>query len=131
MFFICVYNIRVNEMPRWILLALLLLAPIASEAQTRLLMIEQAACEWCEAWDAEVGIIYAKTTEGKRAPLIRADIFETLPAGVELSRRARVTPTFILLRDGSELGRIEGYPGEAFFYGMLKRMLDAAAKPGS
>lgn len=122
-------------MQRWLLASVLAsvlsLAPAASFADIRLLMLEQPACEWCELWDAEVGVIYAKTAEGKRAPLMRADIFDPLPEGIELSRRARFTPTFILLRDGTEFGRIEGYPGEDFFYGMLQRMLDKAPEPES
>ena len=122
-------------MLRWLLATVLCtvisLAPVASFAEIKLLMLEQPACEWCELWDAEVGVIYAKTAEGKRAPLMRADIFDPLPKGIELSRRARFTPTFILLRDGTEFGRIEGYPGEDFFYGMLQRMLDKAPEPES
>lgn len=34
------------------------------------------------------------------------------------------TPTFILLEDGQEVGRIEGYPGEGFFWGLLGKMLE-------
>jgi hypothetical protein len=34
------------------------------------------------------------------------------------------TPTFVLLVDGVERNRIEGYPGEDFFWGLLGRMLD-------
>lgn len=118
-------------MLRWLFAAVLLLGPAASVADTKLLMLEQPACEWCELWDAEVGVIYAKTAEGKRAPLMRADIFDPLPEGIELSRRAQFTPTFILLRDGAEIGRIEGYPGEDFFYGMSQQLLSRAAEPES
>lgn len=118
-------------MLRWLFAAVLLLGPAASVADTKLLMLEQPACEWCELWDAEVGVIYAKTAEGKRAPLMRADIFDPLPEGIKLSRRAQFTPTFILLRDGAEIGRIEGYPGEDFFYGMLQQLLSRAAEPES
>ena len=33
------------------------------------------------------------------------------------------TPTFVLVREGRELARIEGYPGEDFFWGLLAAML--------
>jgi hypothetical protein len=110
---------------------LILLAPALTHAETRLLMVEQDACEWCEQWDAEVGVIYAKTTEGQRAPLVRVDITKPLPGGVVLSRRTHFMPTFVLLQDGIEIGRIEGYPGESFFYGMLRQMLNRATEPES
>lgn len=109
------------------LIACLLVALAApAGAQTRLLMLEQPGCEWCAAWDAEVGTVYAKTEEGQRAPLLRHDIFEPLPAHISLDRRASYTPTFVLLEDGAEIGRIEGYPGEDFFYGLLQRLLERA-----
>lgn len=119
-------------LPRGLLACLLAagaaLAPAGPAAtQTRLLMLEQAACEWCAQWDAEVGAVYARTEEGRRAPLIRHDIFEPLPEDVTLDRRAHYTPTFVLLVSGEEVGRIEGYPGEDFFYGLLRRLLERAA----
>jgi hypothetical protein len=104
---------------------MLLLAP-AARAGTLLMMFETQLCEWCERWDAEVGVIYHKTDEGRAAPLVRHDISAPLPEGITLARRARYTPTFVLLRDGVEFGRIEGYPGEAFFYGLLQDLLKAA-----
>jgi len=93
-------------------------------AEVRLLMLDQAACEWCARWDAEVGTVYARTAEGKQAPLLRVSIHGPLPEGVVLARTARFTPTFVLLDDGVEIDRIEGYPGEDFFYGLLQRMLE-------
>lgn len=104
--------------------ALELAAPAG--AQTRLLMLEQAGCEWCAQWDAEVGTVYARTDEGQRAPLIRHDIFDPLPDHISLDRRAHYTPTFVLIVSGDEVGRIEGYPGEDFFYGLLQRLLERA-----
>jgi hypothetical protein len=29
----------------------------------------------------------------------------------------------VLVENGAEIGRIEGYPGEDFFWGLLKQML--------
>ncbi|MEL6267464.1 MAG: thioredoxin family protein [Pseudomonadota bacterium] len=90
-----------------------------------LLMLDQPYCEWCETWEAEVGVVYDLTEEGRALPLWRRDIDDPLP-GVTLERRARYTPTFVLLCAGREIGRIEGYPGEDFFWGLLGRMLAGA-----
>ncbi|GMG81989.1 hypothetical protein LNKW23_12020 [Paralimibaculum aggregatum] len=115
------------------LLALIavLLGPAAPAAagELRLLMLDQQGCEWCEQWDAEVGVVYDRTAEGRQAPLLRGRIHDPLPEGVALARRAHYTPTFVLLEDGAEIGRIEGYPGEDFFYGMLGRLLARARPP--
>ncbi|MCR9255738.1 MAG: thioredoxin family protein [Alphaproteobacteria bacterium] len=87
-------------------------------------MVEQLFCEWCEAWDEEIGVVYDKTDEGKRAPLVKIDIKDPVPPGMRFVSEPRFTPTFILVRDGTEVGRIEGYPGEDFFYGLLQQLLN-------
>ena len=112
-----------------LVLALLVLAPDA-RGETVLLMLDEKGCQWCKRWDAEVGVVYSATPEGRQAPLLRQDIRQPLPQGVALVRAAHYTPTFVLLHDGVEVGRIEGYPGEDFFYGLLGKILQkAAAQP--
>lgn len=102
--------------------SVLLAAPAVAEP--RLLMFEAPWCAWCEKWDEEIGIVYDRTVEGRRAPLQRIDINDDPPADIELERGARYTPTFVLVDQGREIGRIEGYPGEHFFYPMLNTLLD-------
>lgn len=96
-----------------------------------LLMVEQAGCYWCEAWDTEIGVVYGITDEGKRAPLRRVDMFDPMPEDITIRSKARFTPTFILLRGGVEVGRIEGYPGEDFFWPMLDQLLKTSAQQQS
>ncbi len=105
----------------------LLLAPATA---AELLMFEEKWCSWCERWNAEVGVIYAKTDEGKRAPLRRIDIHASLPDDVVLTSRPQFTPTFVLVEDGQEIARIEGYPGEDFFWGLLAKMLEKLPPSG-
>lgn len=92
-------------------------------AETRLLMAEEPGCVWCARWHAEIGRIYSKTGEGAAAPLRRINLQEPLPEEIILARRVNFTPTFILLVNGSEKSRIEGYPGGDFFWGLLGHML--------
>lgn len=97
----------------------------AAIAETRLLMFEQAGCIYCRQWHAELGDIYPLTDEGRAAPLLRIDLRAPLPEGVTLRSKPVFTPTFVLVRDGVEVGRIEGYPGEDFFWGLLSTLLRA------
>lgn len=87
------------------------------------MMVEEEGCSWCIRWNNDVGGEYALTQEGKTAPLWRQDISDPLPQGVKLESLPQFTPTFILLVDGTEVNRIEGYPGEGFFWGLLEIML--------
>jgi hypothetical protein len=98
----------------------------AGAQQVVLYMVEQPGCIYCARWDAEVGDAYDKTAEGRAAPLRRIQLRDPLPAGISFERKAVFTPTFVLVQNGRELERIEGYPGEDFFYGMLGVMLKNA-----
>lgn len=92
-------------------------------------MLERPGCVWCQRWDVEVGSVYARTDEGQAAPLMRHRIQAPLPENVVLQHGTRLTPTFVLLREGVEVGRIEGYPGEQFFYGFLQNLIERAEAP--
>jgi thioredoxin-related protein len=102
-------------------LAAVLLSSSAEAAE--LLMVERKGCNWCETFDKEIAPGYAKTEEGKLAPLRRQDLHKPWPDGFELREGARFTPTFILIDDGKEVGRFVGYPGSEFFYPALAELL--------
>ena len=91
-----------------------------------LVMVEQRGCAYCARWDAEIAPIYPKTEEAARAPLRRIDLRAPVPDDLTLSRPAVFTPTFVLVLDGAEVDRIEGYPGPDFFWPLLDEMLAKA-----
>ena len=101
-----------------------LLLSLSSVAAAELIMVEEAGCPWCRQWNQEVGVIYDKTEEGRAAPLRRIDIHKAVPAGLRFASPPVYTPTFILVDRGEEVGRIEGYPGEDFFWGLLQNLLE-------
>lgn len=84
-----------------------------------LVMFEAVGCSWCEAWDRDVGAIYDRTAEARIAPLRRVDLNAPRPADLAEIGGIVYTPTFVLVEDGREVGRILGYPGEAHFWGLL------------
>lgn len=92
-----------------------------------LLMFEQAGCVYCARWDKEIAPAYPKTVEGQAAPLRRLNLHGAVPADVQLDRPVSFTPTFVLLVDGRETGRIEGYPGDEFFWGLLSELTRKAS----
>lgn len=119
-------------------LAMLLLAALPLRAETapdwrekplRLMMVDQVGCIYCARWDAEIGPGFGNSAEGRTAPLLRVDIDGPWPDGIVLDRRPSMTPTFILLKNGAELGRVEGYVGETYFYPVLAEMFQQAGVP--
>ncbi|MBL4813049.1 MAG: hypothetical protein JKX69_12015 [Rhodobacteraceae bacterium] len=97
-----------------------------------LVMVEQAGCIWCARWNAEIGPIYPLSREGAQAPLRRIDLFAAELDQLDLAHRVHFTPTFILIQANHEVARLEGYPGEDFFWGIVSKMLEdlAASEPG-
>jgi hypothetical protein len=112
--------------PLAVSLIVLLGSTLATLAQPQLVMIEEDGCIWCARWDAEISSIYPKTPEGQAAPLRRIDLRAPRPDDLTFTRSLTFTPTFVLMVDGVETSRIEGYPGEDFFWGLLGQMLSRA-----
>ncbi len=110
---------------RRIILAVALLCSSAASvvADTFLIMVEEKGCVWCLRWNEEISHIYPKSPEGQAAPLQRIDIRAAPPEDMTFARTLVFTPTFVLMVDGQEVSRMEGYPGEDFFWSLLAQML--------
>jgi thioredoxin-related protein len=113
-------------MRRALIAAALLLAAAGLAAPANaaeLVMFRRAGCPYCAAWDRAIGPIYPKTDIGTRLPLRQVDLDRSPDGKVALVSPVRFTPTFVLVDSGREVGRLEGYPGEDFFWGLLERLL--------
>lgn len=110
------------------LCVVVMLAGAADAAE--LVMYRRDGCPWCAKWDREIGPIYPKTDFSKRAPLrlINLDHDRDLPIA---HGAIRYTPTFVLVENAKEVGRIEGYPGDEFFWPRLSNLLEKLAQPGT
>ncbi len=88
-----------------------------------LVMFESATCTWCDRWNEEIAPVYPNTSEAKCAPLRRVDINDAWPVDLQNIERIVYTPTFVVVSDGQEVGRLVGYPGEDFFWSLLADQL--------
>lgn len=84
-----------------------------------LVMYTRGGCPFCVRFEREVGPIYPKTREGKMAPLHRVELQAGGFRDSSLKEPVVATPTFILMDDGHEVGRITGYLNEDMFWGLL------------
>ena len=93
-------------------------------------MYRRDGCPWCAKWDREIGPIYPKTEFSRRAPLrtVNLDHDKDLPV---VHGPIIYTPTFVLVEGGKEIGRIEGYPGDEFFWVRLTSLLDKLPAKGA
>lgn len=106
-----------------IAVAMLAAAAFAPASAAELLMFELQGCPWCRRWHAEIGPAYPNTPAGQKAPLRIVDIRRPALGGITLAKPVQSSPTFVLVEDGREIGRITGYPGAEFFWPMLDDLL--------
>lgn len=91
----------------------------AADSRGHLVMITSSHCPWCEAFEDDVGKGYNLTEEALIYPLRRHDFYKAMPDDLAHLTPATMTPTFIVVRDGAEVGRIIGYPGAELFWWRL------------
>ncbi|MCQ0989700.1 thioredoxin family protein [Jiella marina] len=116
-----------------LLLSAMLCGVLLSSAPARaaeLLMFEQDGCPFCRKFDEEIAPDYPKSRIGQIAPLRRVNIFEDRRGGIEGLMPAVFTPTFVLIGDdGQEIGRLEGYPGQKWFYPEVEALMEGRELP--
>lgn len=91
-----------------------------------LVYFHSEACSVCERWDEEVGAIYNKTDEAQRLALRTHSVHDDKPADLSFIKGVIFTPTFVVVEDGQEVGRIVGYISDYFFWeqvdGLIKKV---------
>lgn len=94
-----------------------------------LVMFERKSCIWCQRWDRDVGATYDKTQEAKLLPLRRVDLDRRDTGHILLAGPVLFTPTFVIVDNGREIGRITGYMSEDSFWGLLGTYTDKLRIP--
>ncbi|HQS09063.1 MAG TPA: thioredoxin fold domain-containing protein [Xanthobacteraceae bacterium] len=107
-------------------LCVLLLA--SPSGASELVMFERSGCAWCQRFDAEISPVYDRTDEGRQAPLRRVNMRAGVPGDLALAAPVRFAPTFVLVEDGREVGRITGYMSDDVFWGMLGSLIHKPAQ---
>lgn len=118
-----------------VLLSAALLWPAWSRA-AELVMYERAGCVWCARWDRDIAPVYHKTPEAKLLPLRRVNLDKPADGDVKLASPVRYTPTFVVVDQGREIGRITGYISHESFWGLLGALVakldpQPSANPGT
>ena len=88
-----------------------------AEVRGKLLYFYSDTCAYCKAWENEIANIYLKTEFEDQFELSFIDFFsEAYLEKYGISKIVKVTPTFIFVKDKTEVGRIEGYNGQELFW---------------
>ena len=88
-----------------------------AEVRGKLLYFYSDTCAYCKAWENEIANIYPKTEFEDEFKLSFIDFFSNVDLEkYGISKIVKVTPTFIFVKDKTEVGRIEGYNSQELFW---------------
>lgn len=105
------------------------LATSLPAAAAELVMYTRNGCPFCQRFEREVAPVYARTREGKAAALRRVELPAGGVRGEGLREPVVATPTFVLVDEGREIGRITGYLNDDMFWGLLGRLVAGIENP--
>lgn len=118
------------------LVAAMLLAPTGRAARNpgqaqptavtqELIVLEAPNCIYCAIFRRDVLPNYQKSKRAAELPIRFLDLNDPAADQLKLSSSVTIVPTVVLMRDGSEAGRIDGYWGPEAFFQSISRMMAA------
>lgn len=93
----------------------------AQRSAVQLLVVEAKGCAYCDVFREVVAPRYLASPRSARVPLRYVDVNDIDALGLEAP--VTVVPTFLVLREKREIGRLAGYFGTENFFRVLDRLL--------
>jgi len=91
-----------------------------------LVVIEADGCIFCEIFRSDVLPAYEASEQGKQMPVQFVDINDMDTTHLEFKGAVDIVPTFIVVKDRREVGRISGYVGSENFFHSINYLLASA-----
>ena len=99
-----------------------------AEVRGKLLYFYSDTCAYCKAWENEIANIYLKTEFEDQFKLSFIDFSSNVDfQKYGISKIVKVTPTFIFVKDKTEVGRIEGYYGQELFWWQVDEIIKSVS----
>ena len=91
--------------------------------RAEVVVFEIGGCKYCTAFRDNLGARYLASTTNAVAPMRYVDVGRLEPGAFQLQSEITTVPTIVLLQDGREIDRVEGYPLSEMLFGMVKSRL--------
>ena len=92
----------------------------------QLVMMQAPGCIYCTIFRRDVLPSYEVSERGKDLPVRFIDVNDIAKAGIELQSPIDILPTFVIVKDNHELGRIPGYMGPEDFFHSINYLLSSS-----
>ncbi len=101
-------------------------APIPHTSGFELIVMEAPECIYCGLFRRDVLPSYEASERGKDLPIRFVDINDEAANRLVLVAPVDTVPTFLVVKDNKEIGRIPGYMGPEFFFHSINYLLSSA-----
>lgn len=103
-----------------------LLTSVTSGPTREIVVIEASSCTYCQVFRRDVAPSYQASPRAQSVPLRYVDVGAPSVDKLALSSPLTVVPTVLILVDGREKGRIDGYAGPKIFFDLVREVLGPA-----
>lgn len=101
-------------------------APLPPAGNLQLVVMEAPGCIYCTIFRRDVLPSYEVSERGKEMPVRFIDVNDVEQSGIGLDAPIDILPTFVVIRDNHEVGRIPGYMGPENFYHSINYLLSSS-----
>lgn len=98
--------------------------PVISPLQ--LYVIEAPGCTYCGVFRDDIAPAYVTSERGKELPLNYLDINDLPGTKLTLAAPVDIVPTFVVVKNNTEVGRVSGFVSAEDFYQSVKYILGTA-----
>jgi thioredoxin-related protein len=100
-------------------------APLPA-SNLELVVMEAPGCTYCELFRRDVLPSYQASERAKDMPIRFLDVNDTTPEALGLESGIDIVPTFVVLKNHKEVGRIPGYMGPEYFFHSINHLVSSA-----
>lgn len=97
-----------------------------STALQELIVLEVANCTYCDVFRQVVLPRYQRSKRAGELPIRFVDLNDPAADQLRLSSSVTIVPTVVMMREGAEIGRINGYMGPEAFFQSISQTFGAA-----
>ena len=101
-------------------------APVPHYSNLQLVVMESSDCTYCTIFRRDVLPSYEASEQAKDMPVRFVDVNDINKTQIELQSPIDNLPTFVIVKDNNEIGRIPGYIGPEDFFHSISYLLSSA-----
>lgn len=101
-------------------------APLPKGEGFELVVMEAPGCIYCDLFRRDVLPTFQSSERGREMPVRFVDLNDEAAEKLATDGPVDVVPTFLIMKNQREIGRIPGYVGPEFFFHSINHVISSA-----